>query len=541
MGSTVELVIKMIDQTSGGSRGVIGSFTEIKSAIGLAQQGFEILQRVYDETGGKAVSYANDVRQVMEVSGQSAEETSRMIQVLDDYKISTDDMMAATRKLTQQGLAPNIDTLAKLADQYVSLNSIEDKNKLIMDNLGRSGFRYVELMKQGGDAIRKRAAATEQGLIMDERALAQARIYEFQLDALNDKILALKITAGRGVLGLLTGETVDVQRRSQELFKQAYGYEINTNALKRYSPEVQTAYEAMRILAEKEWLAKNGMDGLTGSIDPATQALIDQEQAAKSLSDRLTTQLGVISNIGSENKNFAKTQADLKAQIDELIKKGWSPLSDKVKDLKAQYAENAAEHKRATDQILYDLLLQKLSVDGLTSDEYNMAIQFGLSLGIYDQTSAKIAQDFDQVTTAVQTGKAKIEDVQRILDLMKQGYSIDVAINILNSEGLKDLWGGLAGGNTTRPKKKSQNQQFAFAAGGSFTVPSEYGYEGFDLGGIATASAGEQISVVPPGGGYGSKVVNLKVIIAGGFADPQAAARQLKPAFQFLLREAGLS
>ncbi|NUQ86793.1 MAG: hypothetical protein HUU11_19005, partial [Anaerolineales bacterium] len=53
--------------------------------------------------------------------------------------------------------------------------------------------------------------------------------------------------------------------------------------------------------------------------------------------------------------------------------------------------------------------------------------------------AAKQALAFDQVTNAVLNGKAKIEDTQRILDLMAQGYTIDVAINLLNRDALDSV------------------------------------------------------------------------------------------------------
>lgn len=65
--------------------------------------------------------------------------------------------------------------------------------------------------------------------------------------------------------------------------------------------------------------------------------------------------------------------------------------------------------------------------------------------------------------------------------------------------------GSLGGGN--KPPKPSNpggsggggNQNTPFASGGSFVVPSQYGYEGFGMGGIATASAGELVTISPRG------------------------------------------
>ena len=53
----------------------------------------------------------------------------------------------------------------------------------------------VEVMKLGGDAIRERAAAVEDGLIVDEEALAASLDYKFAVDDLEDSLKAMSQTA----------------------------------------------------------------------------------------------------------------------------------------------------------------------------------------------------------------------------------------------------------------------------------------------------------------------------------------------------------
>src|SRR5690349_14173994 len=61
------------------------SLTDLKSGLDLAGQGIRLLKQGYDETVGSAQKYAASVRDLAAVSGAGAEESSRLLQVLDDF------------------------------------------------------------------------------------------------------------------------------------------------------------------------------------------------------------------------------------------------------------------------------------------------------------------------------------------------------------------------------------------------------------------------------------------------------------------------
>jgi len=98
--------------------------------------------------------YAQQVRDLSLISGTGAEETSKFIQVLDDYQLSAEDATLATKKLKDQGLVPSIDTLAKLADEYKKIQDPAQKMVFIQENLGRGGAKWVNVLNQSSDALR---------------------------------------------------------------------------------------------------------------------------------------------------------------------------------------------------------------------------------------------------------------------------------------------------------------------------------------------------------------------------------------------------
>jgi hypothetical protein len=180
------------------------SFTELNSAFMLIQRGAAAVKQVIDATVGAFVTYANQVRTISQISGESAQATSVLIQVTDDYKLGTDDLMTAQRKLATQGYSLNIETIAKLSDEYRKLNSGAERQQFLTDNLGRSSAAWAEVMSQGSEAILARSDAVNKGLILDQAALDSARQYELALDDLNDQIQAIKVSAGQTALPLLT-------------------------------------------------------------------------------------------------------------------------------------------------------------------------------------------------------------------------------------------------------------------------------------------------------------------------------------------------
>jgi len=86
-----------------------------------------------------------------------------------------------------------------------------------------------------------------------------------------------------------------------------------------------------------------------------------------------------------------------------------------------------------TPKILYNNLLQKLSVDGITEAEYNMATAAAQSLGIMDTKSLETAKNMDALTTMVQNGELAAWKLGSALAMLPSGKSIDVVLNILSN------------------------------------------------------------------------------------------------------------
>lgn len=246
--------------------------------------------------------------------------------------------------------------------------------------------------------------------------------------------------------------------------------------------------------------------------------------------------LGIIGSMQSAENTYTTKSNELTTERTDLlrrralvVKQGYDQEGDSLASLDKKLAENssavdanAKQHDLASKQIVLGYLEQYLAADGLTGKELDFLLKTGEQWGIY--TADVVAQ-----------AQAAQRAAQRYSDTLN-----NIPTHIRTVLELIEASGSAASGN--RPGIVSNQQRYA--AGGSFIIPPEYGSEGFVLGRMGTASAGERVTVTPqgqalPGGGGGGKVT-LNVMIQGG-ADPQTAARQMLPALRYALRSLGIS
>ncbi len=215
MAARVQITVEAKDAASGILRGItsqMGTFGTLMEDLtskninwgNVAATATTMVVNGLKDSIKATQEYAQEVRDLTLVSGTSAEEASRLLQVLDDFQISAQDVTAATRVMTKQGLTPTVETLAQLSDQYLSINDAQARNEFILKNLGRAGLQWVNVLNQGGDAIRNLSDGVSENLILTEENIREAEQYRLALDEWNDAVLGLKISIGNELLPVLT-------------------------------------------------------------------------------------------------------------------------------------------------------------------------------------------------------------------------------------------------------------------------------------------------------------------------------------------------
>lgn len=410
------------------NEGVSLSMTEVNSALAIGKQVIDAVGKAYAATVGKSQAYAQQVREIKAISGQSAEETSRMIQVLDDWQVSAEDVLASTRKLTANGLAPNMETIAKLSDKYLSLNSVEERNKLVTDNLGVSGKKWNDVLSQGGPALRAQAAAVESGLILSEKQLVAAEKLRLSQDKLTDSWNAFSISAGNTAIPALTTSVdyfnTSIEKSGVVTTALNFGFDdlfniikggidatnsaaTSTDTLAQENVKLSQASSAAALSQEEQAAATQRVSDANTAFINSTQTMQNAETAytekSKSLADERTA---ILNKLAVLRQDTSGKSGD--AIHSEMVK--LQELKDKEKELET-------ERKRQALQFVADELLKQLSVGGLTTVE---AREFGKQMVLWGLWS----KDIEDKTLAAQS------DAQRVVDTIHAIESKSVEISV---------------------------------------------------------------------------------------------------------------
>jgi uncharacterized protein YdaT len=353
------------------------SFTEVASALNLVQQGLQLAGKAYDATVGSTLKYANEVRQLSQISGESAENTSRFIQVLDDYKIGTDDALTATRALTKQGLSPSIDTLAKLSDQYRKLSSAEEKNAFIMKNLGKSGLQWVEVLNKGSAAILKQGDAVADGLILNQKQLDAARELEIAQDNLGESWQQISMTIGNKAIPAMTSaidEFNNTSRAIEIMTESGMGWFEVLDNMAAMSP----AYlDALKQANEETLAGRDAMLQNSEAVEENTASLEAQEAKIKAVSQANQEFMSALMGVDAAMDTFQEGMAE----VDAALADG----SISVDEHKAKVAELEAQYEESTNRIILSIVESRLAIDGWTQAETHAYLEAGKQLGVFTQ------------------------------------------------------------------------------------------------------------------------------------------------------------
>jgi len=505
---------KALAQTKTSSMGAVEGIKNFISAnaaaIGVVTAVGAAAVKAYNEFQ----RYAGEVRDLSLITQTGAEETSRFLQVIDDYQLSAADATAATKALKEQGLVPTIDTLAKLADQYKQIKDPAEKMAFIQDNLGRGGAKWVNVLNQEGDALREAAGEIDKNLILTDEQIKKAEAARLAQDAWNDSIQGFKIAIGSAI-----GEMIASIDATKKMTDQARELGIIHDGMNDRMKNM--AFEAFRGQMERgaamtEYYNKQLAE--TGDIAKMTEEELKNLSAANADIIRDSIELT------TANKNYQESQAEILAQVAELtaqkqtlLSQGWWAESDAVKDvqgkideLNSDYEENAAAFEEASVRKLTMMSLEKIAmldgVAGYSDAEAAKAQALLTTAGVAEESALRQAIAFDQASTAIANGTVKAQELDALLKLMSErGYSIDVAMNIIN----RGYAGYGSGASYATGDLQYQNPTTPHAMGGSFMIPPSYGNEGFRMGNGDTASGGELITITPRGAAQSGSVATI--------------------------------
>lgn len=434
MAARVQIVVDATDAASGVLRAISGEFGTLgalvedltakdvdrakiaQSAASVVIAGIKATVDAVKDAVNVTMEYAGSVRDLALVSGTGAEEASRMIQVLDDFQISAEDVTAATRAMTKQGLTPTIDTLANLSDQYLTLNDAQERNEFIIKNLGRAGLQWVNVLKQGGNSIRELSAGVNENLILTDEQIEKTEEYRLAMDELSDTIMGYKVAA---VTGFLDAAASTTQARDALIL---YG-EATEKTVAFMPGRIQEIADSFTRAQET---AMAWGEAIGETVIPTAE---DLTVATAEVSKENTSLLSLMTSLQGETDRYTQTQESLRAKMAELKQQyqdGQVPQEEyktKVEEITGAMKANEKAHIEAGNKIAFSLIQQKMAVDGLSDAEFQALTAMGVQWGIFDQ---KVADSAIEMNNAANNMTMNVE---RFRDSLKPAVSTMTGLN----------------------------------------------------------------------------------------------------------------
>ena len=434
MNKGLDASIKKTDQ-------IMAGFKDFTKVLGAGAAAIFTVSKGLDATIGSYVQYGQQVRELSTNLGISTEETSRLIQVSDDFKISVEEVRTSLQLAAKNGFEPSVENLAKLADRLQAMESPTERAAELSKIFGRNWAILNPLLAEGGDALRANAASIEDNLILSAESVAKTREWELALDEWQDRVEAAKIGVGSFLVeGLLPwfhiAEAMPVLIEDMgEKLEDSIPAESQIGRWLRMGQAGQSAGEDI----------SEALEGISETAAETIEMLPEQiDEALKHLALLVRTDI---------QEDFFDTREEIAGLNQELEDLGQQRIDDKFK-LEAKRLEDLEQAKDHLKELKDDLLLARLRMGDFTdatSDATKVAAQMEISqltAEIKEQSTViqelgsvsveeliKLDAEYDERTASI---KEKIESVTEAWDAQTKRMIFDLAQQRLAQGGFTE-------------------------------------------------------------------------------------------------------
>lgn len=451
-GSQINISATMVDDVSGKLSKLEGGFgklsqtvqnitqktstswTEFRSAYLVALQVVEKGIQIYHAATDAFRKYATEVSETSRKLGTSTDEASRLIQIADDVFISYDKMTAAMTIAQKKGITPNIEGLAKLAEQYNKLAPGTERMKFLLDNFGRSGAEMGKLMEMGADGIRKAGEAVDSSLALTQEAVDINNQYKQSITELGDAWDGLTFRTAPALEKAMTDviATVTLGIKATSAYSDYLSGKISFAELQQQAAaaaeDYKKALDGIAPITARVTETTGGYNWELGRTPErsheAADALKELEKRFAEMSKANESALDFLLSYTDNAQSYAENHAraldnvrEAQEKLNEAMAKGESPetlegLRDNLADAQKGMQELEAQWIKSTDRMVFETVRQKLAFDGLTDAEYSALLQLGEQMGIYTAEQARSAQELYDKANAIAESLLLREDVK---------------------------------------------------------------------------------------------------------------------------------
>lgn len=457
-----------------------------KIAAGVFAAGLAAAAAFAVKAVGDTQEYNLEIRKLSSNLSLTTEETSKLVQVADDYGVTQDGLTRSLQLAVKNGFEPNIENLAKLADETNAMASPTERAAALSKVLGKNWADLAPLFAAGGDEIRKAAGAVSDNLVVTQEAADASRALQVAQDDLGDTVQGFAYELGNTVIPVLTkffkilGDGLDLITRVN---KEEAGYAVM----------LDLSAEASKRLAAAQYLVNSGVEGYEYVASSLIPTLTQAAEAEKKFYDRGHVITAMLADTGVAAYGAKFGFKDLNNTIhevpfsyyaegvdgavlalrrwqaaqdevanDEALKKAMDDLNQSQINVKTSFYGLATSLTGTTTyadvtKAALGELEKKARENGLSADQLSYAWRAaGLAAGLVDEKSLAMTRGIAMANDAFATGQASPEEYANALKLMPKAAADGVVT-------LKEI--GLGALETVRKSKQDLMDETGNAAG----------------------------------------------------------------------------
>jgi hypothetical protein len=316
------------------------------------------------------VQYAGAVDNLNNITGDTAENTSRLVQVAKLYGLTVEDLAKSQKKLAESSETLNKETIIELAQKYQTINNAADRQLFLTDKLGKAGQKWAEILTQDTAALEKQFQTVNKGLILTEEQIKQAEEYEVSQIQMKNNWEAVGNAIGRWFIPVSTTAS---RLMAVEMAAARIAAEQHLNLYTQHKKIYDLAYA--EVAAQERTAVAIAETG--ESAEEAARKLEEYYQANK-------TMLSLVESFSKSGQDYQKNLEEINQDL-AANKITTEEYSEKIEQL-------AVDHEMATHRIILALINQRLAADGLDETETAILLNLGIQWGIYSDTAIEEMQ-----------------------------------------------------------------------------------------------------------------------------------------------------
>lgn len=400
---------------------------EITDKIGELQGSLSDLEQSYtDNTAAAQTDFADAILKI-------ATDTDEKLQ--DLASSYSEKVQEAQDEITQIQNEATDKQSQIMVSYYERLNELEENHKekvqSAKDTLAEYDENYKENSQERQETLQERIAELQDNAA-DKRKTLLANLAKAETD--EDKATAQeKLDSLNTELAESIAKLEKNYAKQEEKAKKSYDKQVA--ALQKRMAEEQAEYEKQQAKLEQQ------------RDKDATDAQKRSDEAIKRLQDRITkedaayqAQVSKINKLKDEQTAAEKQRLeDQTAKVDAEYEKQRAAIAGKISDLNTKFGENATKHEEATRRILFDMLQQSLSVDGLDAKEVAFLEKTATNWGLVDTATSDAWKEIQTYSDNIDAAIKKIDDLANKVSSIPGSKTIAVDVTY-NSSNAPDWW-----------------------------------------------------------------------------------------------------